>query len=160
MEQYGNLTTYNLEAVLQRNVVNCDFYKNSCSELHTWSDVVDQIYYQVDYVEPWLAGSGRGPSTAFCLLYRLFTLKPTEEEVRATVDHEDSAYIRAVGFLYLRYVADPRALWAWLGPYCGDREELKPSGPNGPAVTVGDFVRDLLLEQVRFRRAVLRGGGC
>lgn len=51
---------------------------------------------QVDYVEPWLAGNARGPSTAFCLLYRLFELKPTEEEVQATITHEDSPYIRAV----------------------------------------------------------------
>lgn len=27
-------------------------------------------------------------------------------------------------------------------------QEIQPSGPNGPVVTVGDFVRDLLLEQV------------
>lgn len=27
-----------------------------------------------------------------------------------------------VGFLYLRYVADPRQLWSWLGPYCDDKE--------------------------------------
>jgi pre-mRNA-splicing factor 38B len=50
----------------------------------------------VDYVEPWLAGNARGPSTAFCLLYRLFELKPSEEEVQATINHEDSVYIRAV----------------------------------------------------------------
>lgn len=27
-------------------------------------------------------------------------------------------------------------------------QEIQPSGPNGPTVTVGDYVRDLLLEQV------------
>lgn len=57
----------------------------------------DVVVLQVDYVEPWLAGNARGPSTAFCLLYRLFELKPTEEEVEATITHEDSPYIRAVG---------------------------------------------------------------
>lgn len=50
-------------------------------------------------MEPWLAGNARGPSTAFCLLYRLCDLKPTEEEVRATINHEDSVYIRAVSVL-------------------------------------------------------------
>jgi hypothetical protein len=157
-----------------------------------------------------------------------------------------------VGFLYLRYVADPRQLWSWLGPYCDDQEvrsgvglcvatcccrgwccccrvclqsldraillhadtletsialqlcfvfmlgqpdgglvcgsstcwwaafsvsyslcaaaavavavavavaaasvsqEIQPSGPNGPTVPMGDFVRDLLLEQVRTHTA-------
>eukprot|EP00879_Flechtneria_rotunda_P011560 GHRR01012075.1.p3 GENE.GHRR01012075.1~~GHRR01012075.1.p3 ORF type:complete len:152 (+),score=22.62 GHRR01012075.1:635-1090(+) len=148
MDQYGN-SNYNLETVLKQNIVNSDFYRNDCAvKLKTWSEVIDQIFYQVDYVEPWLAGNARGPSTAFCLLYRLFTLKPIEEEVRATINHEDSVYIRAIGFLYLRYVADPRTLWEWLGPYCDDPEEIQPSGPNGPTVTVADYVRDLLLEQV------------
>ncbi|KAF8067307.1 SRL1 [Scenedesmus sp. PABB004] len=150
MEQYGNTTTFNLESVLMQNIVRADFYKTDCAALTSWAAVVDQIYFQVDYVEPWLAGNARGPSTAFCLLHRLFTLKPTEEEVRETIDHADSPYIRAVGFLYLRYVADPRSLWSWMGPYVDDKEELQPSGPNGPTVTIGDFVRDLLLEQYYF----------
>lgn len=52
-------------------------------------------------MEPWLAGNARGPSTAFCLLYRLFELKPSEEEVQATINHEDSVYIRAVSLWQL-----------------------------------------------------------
>lgn len=96
MEQYGNPTTYNLETVVKQNIVNSDYYRNDCSKLSTWSEIIDQIFYQVDYVEPWLAGNARGPSTAFCLLHRLFTIKPTEEEVQETIDHEDSVYIRAV----------------------------------------------------------------
>jgi hypothetical protein len=27
-----------------------------------------------------------------------------------------------VGFLYLRYVADPKTLWGWYAPYVKDRE--------------------------------------
>jgi pre-mRNA-splicing factor 38B len=96
MEQYGNLTTYNLESVLKQNIGNSDYYRNDCASLTTWEAVIDAIYDQVDYLEPWLAGNARGPSTAFCLLHRLFVLKPTEEQVRATITHEDSVYIRAV----------------------------------------------------------------
>lgn len=147
MEQYGNPSTYNLESVLKQNIGNSDYYRNDCSKLTTWEEVIDAIYDQVDYLEPWLAGNARGPSTAFCLLHRLFVLKPTEEQVRETITHQDSPYIRAIGFLYLRYVCPPRDLWEWLGPFCGDREEIQPSGPNGATVTLGDYVRDLLLEQ-------------
>lgn len=32
--------------------------------------------------------------------------------------------------------------------YCFCLQEIQPSGPNGATVTVGDFVRDILLEQV------------
>lgn len=111
MEQYGNPTTYNLETVVKQNIVNSDYYRNDCSKLSTWSEIIDQIFYQVDYVEPWLAGNARGPSTAFCLLHRLFTIKPTEEEVQETIDHEDSVYIRAVSLSALcssSRTAEPR----------------------------------------------------
>jgi pre-mRNA-splicing factor 38B len=108
MEQYGNLSTYNLESVLKQNIGNSDYYRNDCSSLTTWEAVIDAIYDQVDYLEPWLAGNARGPSTAFCLLHRLFVLKPTEEQVRATITHEDSVYIRAVSAAAVRtyFVSD------------------------------------------------------
>jgi pre-mRNA-splicing factor 38B len=96
MEQYGNLQTYNLESVLKQNIVNSDYYRNDCLKLTSWSEVIDQIFYDVKDVEPWMGGNVRGPSSAFCLLFRLFTLKPTEDEIHNTVTHEDSPFIRAV----------------------------------------------------------------
>lgn len=99
MEQYGNLSTYNLESVLNQNIKNSDYYRNDCAKLLDWESVIDAIYDQVDYIEPWLAGNARGPSTAFCLLHRLFTLKPTEEQVHLTITHGDSVYIRAVSVM-------------------------------------------------------------
>ncbi len=47
-------------------------------------------------VEPWMSGNARGPSSAFCLMHRLFTLKISNREVKALLDHKDSPYIRAV----------------------------------------------------------------
>lgn len=47
MDQYGNQTTFNLETVLKQNIGNADFYRNDCLKLNSWSDVVDQIFYQV-----------------------------------------------------------------------------------------------------------------
>jgi len=100
MEQYGSSVSFNLESVLHQNIKNADYYRNNCIPLKTWSEVVDAIYEEVDYVEPWLAGNARGPSTAFCLLHQLFTLKPTEDEIHETITHQDSVYIRAVGDNY------------------------------------------------------------
>jgi pre-mRNA-splicing factor 38B len=95
MEQWGN-ASFNLETVLKQNILNSDYFRNDCMKLASWSQLVDVVYEEVDYMEPWMGGNLRGPSTAFCLLYRLFQLKPTEEEVEATIVHEDSPYIRAV----------------------------------------------------------------
>ncbi|KAL0035088.1 hypothetical protein WJX79_010871 [Trebouxia sp. C0005] len=150
MEQHGNKSTYNIETVLRKNIVDSEYWRNTCAKLQTWEEVVDQIFYDVIHVEPWMSGNARGASSAFGLLYRLCQLQPSEEQVDALLTHEDSPYIRAIGFLYLRYVGDPKQLWAWLRPYVQDSEEISPSGESGTAVTVGDYVRDVFLEQYYF----------
>ena len=43
-----------------------------------------------------MAGNARGPSTAFCLLFKFFTMKLTEKQIVDLLDHADSPYIRAV----------------------------------------------------------------
>lgn len=43
-------------------------------------------------------------SSAYCLLYKLFTLKLTRRQVQAMLDHVDSPYIRGLGFMYIRLV--------------------------------------------------------
>ncbi len=70
MEQYGNTATFNVESVLQKNIVNSEYYRDTCMKLGTWEEVVDEIYYSVQDVEPWMSGNARGASSAFCLLYR------------------------------------------------------------------------------------------
>ena len=47
-------------------------------------------------------GTGGIVSTAFCLLYKLFTLKLTRKQVMGLITHSDSPYIRALGFMYIR----------------------------------------------------------
>lgn len=53
---------------------------------------------QVHNVEPWMSGNARGPSTAFCCLWKMFKMKPSPREIRSAIDHRDSPYIRAVRF--------------------------------------------------------------
>ncbi|KAG9329270.1 hypothetical protein JZ751_006292 [Albula glossodonta] len=53
-------------------------------------------------------GSGGIVSTAFCLLYKLFTLKPTRKQVIGLITHTDSPYMRAFGFMYIRQVKEGR----------------------------------------------------
>ena len=101
MEQHGNRSTYNIETVLRKNIVDSEYWRNTCAKLQTWEEVVDQIFYDVIHVEPWMSGNARGASSAFGLLYRLCQLQPSEEQVDALLTHEDSPYIRAVDRLGL-----------------------------------------------------------
>lgn len=59
------------------------------------------------------------------------------------LDHVDSSYIRCIGFLYLRYAADPNTLWSWFEPYLHDEESVQIC--QGKAdITVGQFATMLL----------------
>lgn len=137
-----------LEKVLCMNILSSDYFKE-LYRLKTYHEVVDEIYNQVDHVEPWMTGNCRGPSTAFCLLYKFFTMKLTVKQMQGLLNHGDSPYIRAVGFLYLRYVGDPKTLWGWYEQYVKDDEEFSP-GSSGKKTTMGVYIRDLLLDQYYF----------
>ncbi|GBG76498.1 hypothetical protein CBR_g22246 [Chara braunii] len=137
-----------VERVLCMNILSSDYFKN-LYRLKTFHEVIDEIFNEVDHVEPWMSGNCRGPSTAFCLLYKFFTMKLTVKQVQVLLKHADSPYIRAIGFLYLRYLADPKTLWSWCEPYLRDTEEFSPS-TTGKTTTMGAYVRDLLLDQYYF----------
>ena len=57
------------------------------------------------------------------IYHRFFTKK----QVTGLLTHGDSPYIRAIGFLYLRFVLDPKEIWEWFCPYLDDPEEFTPS---------------------------------
>ncbi|XP_047982726.1 pre-mRNA splicing factor SR-like 1 isoform X2 [Salvia hispanica] len=137
-----------LEKVLCMNILSSDYFRDLL-KLKTYHEVIDEIYVTVTHVEPWMTGNCRGPSTAFCLLYKFFLMKLTVKQMHGLLTHPDSPYIRAIGFLYLRYVADPKTLWGWCEPYVKDDEEFSP-GCNGRMTTMGAYVRDLLLGQYYF----------
>lgn len=96
MELWGNTSTFNLEQVLRQNIVSSEYYRGTCMQLTNWAEVVDEIYESVEHVEPWMSGNARGPSTAFNLMHRLFTLRLNAKEIKDMLDHRDSPFIRAV----------------------------------------------------------------
>ncbi|KAK8555525.1 hypothetical protein V6N13_046053 [Hibiscus sabdariffa] len=133
-----------------KGIINHDgFYgSESCGvivmEIQTCGKPIDSLLEK-----PWMTGNCRGPSTAFCLLYKFFTMKLSVKQMHGLLKHPDSPYIRAIGFLYLRYAADPKTLWSWFEPYIKDEEEFSP-GSSGRMTTMGVYVRDLLLGQYYF----------
>ncbi|KAL0396373.1 UNVERIFIED_CONTAM: Pre-splicing factor SR-like 1 [Sesamum calycinum] len=149
-EQVDTETETQTEEVEPENVQSvAPAESQSMSNLETYHEVIDEIYVTVTHVEPWMTGNCRGPSTAFCLLYKFFTMKLTVKQMHGLLKHPDSPYIRAIGFLYLRYIADPKTLWSWYEPYLKDDEEFSP-GSNGRMTTMGVYIRDLLLGQYYF----------
>uniref|UniRef100_UPI00358F2C6B pre-mRNA-splicing factor 38B-like isoform X1 n=3 Tax=Myxine glutinosa TaxID=7769 RepID=UPI00358F2C6B len=89
-------------------------------------------------------GTGGIVSTAFCLLYKLFTLKLTRKQVNGLITHPDSPYIRGLGFMYIRYTQPPPDLWDWFEAYLDDEEELDVKAGSGCVMTIGEMLRSFL----------------
>ncbi|TSY27774.1 Pre-mRNA-splicing factor 38B [Bagarius yarrelli] len=159
---WGNEKTMNLNPMILTNVLSSPYFKVQLYELKTYHEVVDEIYFKVTHAEPWEKGSrktsgqtgmcggvrgvGTGGivSTAFCLLYKLFTLKLTRKQVMGLITHTDSPYIRALGFMYIRYTQPPADLIEWFEPFLDDEEELDVKAGGGCVMTVGEMLRSFL----------------
>ncbi|XP_053549801.1 pre-mRNA-splicing factor 38B [Bombina bombina] len=164
---WGNEKTMNLNPMILTNILSSPYFKVQLYELKTYHEVVDEIYFKVTHVEPWEKGSrktagqtgmcgggkykyvrgvGTGGivSTAFCLLYKLFTLKLTRKQVMGLITHTDSPYIRALGFMYIRYTQPPTDLWDWYEDFLDDEEDLDVKAGGGCVMTIGEMLRSFL----------------
>jgi pre-mRNA-splicing factor 38B len=137
---HGSEKTMNLNSMVLTNVLNSVYFKNVLVQFGSYHEIVDEIYNHVYHLEPWEKGSrklagqvgmcggvrgvGTGGivSSAFCLLFKLFTLRLTRKQVNGLLHHRDSPYIRGLGFLYVRYTQPPADLWEWFEPYLDDEE--------------------------------------
>ncbi|XP_022820661.1 pre-mRNA-splicing factor 38B isoform X2 [Spodoptera litura] len=161
---WGNEQTMNLNPLILANIQGSSYFKVHLFKLKTYHEVVDEIYYQVKHLEPWERGSrktagqtgmcggvrgvGAGGivSTAFCLLYKLYTLRLTRKQVNGLLQHSDSPYIRALGFMYIRYTQPPADLFDWYADYLDDEEEIDPRAGGGGSTTIGALVRQMLIK--------------
>eukprot|EP00797_Seminavis_robusta_P005238 Sro1343_g264640.1 splicing factor 38B (434) ;mRNA; r:18348-20148 len=149
---WGPDDSFRFEPLLLDNIKKSSYFVKVCREIKDWTALVDEIYYKVDHMEPWAPGGVKTPSMGFSLLLRLLTMRSTTNQMELMLKHVDSAYIRAVGFLYLRYSCEPEHLFKWFQPYLYDEEPIqvgagkKKAGNNNNKSneTIGSFVRSLL----------------
>jgi len=164
LQFHGNERTMNLNPLILTNIQGSPYFKVELFGVKTFHEVVDEIYYKVDHLEPWATGSrktaGRSQtgmcggvrgvsaggivSSAYCLLYKLYTLKLTKKQVMGLVNHCDSPYIRGIGFMFLRYTLPPGSLWDWFEPYMDDEEEIDVKAGGGKPMTIGEMCRLML----------------
>ncbi|KYQ89726.1 putative U4/U6.U5 small nuclear ribonucleoparticle-associated protein [Tieghemostelium lacteum] len=143
LEIHGNDKTMNLDQVLL-NSIQSSLYFKQLGSVRTFSDVVDEIYNNVEYLAPYIPNT-KSPSTAYCILYKLFLMKLRDNEMVTLLEHQDSPYIRAIGFLYLRYCHPPTKLLEWFDSYFEDFEYVKIS-PKSSEITMQRFMVILLTE--------------
>ncbi|XP_043498807.1 pre-mRNA-splicing factor 38B isoform X3 [Polistes fuscatus] len=89
-------------------------------------------------------GAGGIVSTAYCLLFKLFTLRLTRKQLNGLINHLDSPYIRALGFMYIRYTQPPADLFSWYSDYLEDEEEVDVKAGGGQVMKMGDILKQFL----------------
>jgi len=161
---HGNERTMNINPLILTNIQGSPYFKVELFGKKTFHEVVDEIYYKVDHLEPWATGSrktaGRSQtgmcggvrgvsaggivSSAYCLLFKLYTLKMTKKQVMGLLNHCDSPYIRGLGFMYLRYTLPPANMWDWFEPYLEDEEEIDIKAGGGKPMTIGEMCKTML----------------
>uniref|UniRef100_A0A914W808 Pre-mRNA-splicing factor 38 n=1 Tax=Plectus sambesii TaxID=2011161 RepID=A0A914W808_9BILA len=162
LHPWGNAVTMNLNALLLENIVSSSYFKSYLVEVTNFQQILEEIYYNVQHLEPWergtrkttgmtgMCGGVRGVgaggvvSTAFCLLYKMFTLKLTRKQLVSLINHADSPYLRGMGFMYIRFCQPPADLWAWIEPYLDDEEEIDPRSGAGDLMTIGNVCKLML----------------
>ncbi|ESO98736.1 hypothetical protein LOTGIDRAFT_95079, partial [Lottia gigantea] len=161
---WGNEKTMNLNNLILTNIQSSPYFKINLFNLKTYHEVIDEIYYKVSHLEPWEKGSrktagqtgmcggvrgvGAGGivSSAYCLLYKLYTLKLTRKQLNGLLTHSDSPYIRGLGFMYIRYTQPPADLWEWYEPYFDDDEEVDVKAGGGHVMLIGEMIRQWLVK--------------
>merc|ERR1719273_2714212 len=152
----------NMNPLILTNIQNSPYFKVNLFEIKTYHEVVDEIYYKVTHLEPWEKGSrktsgqtgmcggvrgvGAGGivSSAFCLLYKLSSLKLTSKQVYGLMNHADSPYIRGLGFMYVRFTQPPADLLEWFEDYLDDEEVIDVKAGGGKEITIGEMLKQFL----------------
>lgn len=125
---HGNARTLNMDGILATNIVQLRTFEQEVLSLSTPEAVWEEIIRTVHHVEPLKPGTARTPSEAFQLLFRLGVMRLTAKQLTSMVNHRTNAYVRAIGFLYLRYTCPPAELWPWFEPAIDDPAPFQPSG--------------------------------
>ena len=173
--------TFNLNKVLLQNIKKSPYFLKLCTQITNWSQAVDEIYYKVDHLEAWSVGEfiiclsywtyiyfkfisyrithiyvslgGKVPSSAYCILLRLFLLRVSKKEMNEMLIHPDSPYIIGIGLLYLRYICDPDVLWEYFKIVMDNETEIKSEQRNKKQQTITEYANSLLQSnQAQFPR--------
>jgi len=144
MQIWNNSPRMNLPEALYINIQSNSYFKD-LMRLKTYHEVLSEIRREVKNLEPRIKGR-QMPSTAWCLLFKLYTLKLTEKQLGDMLDNETNPCIRGLAMLYLRLTCIPKDMWSWFEPYLIDDHEI-PVSHSGATLPLGLMVKQLIEEQ-------------
>jgi hypothetical protein len=54
---WGPDDSFHFNPVLLEKIVKSPYFQKCCRDITNWNSLVDEIYYQVNHLEPWVAGT-------------------------------------------------------------------------------------------------------
>jgi hypothetical protein len=144
-----------MNPILYRNVISNEYFR-SLESMTEFDDLYEEINTNVTHVLPWQSEATRAPSSAFCILVRLMQLNLTYEQMKSLLQSDEDSdpsaiYCKAIGLLYLRYMAIPSTLYQWVEIFFRDDEEFsnnvmvqKAEIMNVERVRLNEFAMGLL----------------
>ena len=85
---HGKVKEMNLNEIVLTNILNSPYFREECIALASWEEIITEIKNNVDNLEPYQPGQGNHPSSAFCILYRMHQLRPTEKQILSMINNE------------------------------------------------------------------------
>lgn len=145
----GDPISCNLNPLILNNILSCQYFKEVVAS-KGFNEILEEIVNNVTYTDPFAIGVTGVPSTMFCCLYKLMLIKLTENQIKFMLSYCDNVFIRCAGFLYLRYLCDPKNLWDWFSPYLLDEQSFHPTSDTKLIMTIGEYAERLLKESDYF----------
>ena len=71
-------------------------------------------------------------------------VKLTESQITYMLSNREYPYLRCCGFLFIRYLCDPKELWKRLSKYIFDDQVFSPTANTKYTITMGEYVESIL----------------
>ncbi|KAL9656251.1 hypothetical protein ABK040_007866 [Willaertia magna] len=148
IEVWGNANTMNLTSYFHKKLLTTPYFK-SLFEYKTYHEVLELIK-NIKYFDPFNDGENSGtPSIAFCLLYKLHTLKLSYKQLNGMLYNKDqSINIRVIAILYCRFCLHPEEMWNYLKDFVSD--ETTMINLYHKKITMGEFIRGIIFNNKFF----------
>ncbi|KAF0978189.1 hypothetical protein FDP41_002704 [Naegleria fowleri] len=144
---WGNASTMNITPYVYKKILTSPYFK-SLYEYKTYHEVLELIK-NVKYIHPFTdADSNGSPSVAFCLLFKLHTLKLSYKQLKGMLQKDEPTVIKALALLYVRFAVNPDEMWEYFKEYIND--ESNTVNIFTKKLTLGEFVRSLISNQKLF----------
>lgn len=145
MPIHGDIVTFNMNGLLRDSILSSKHFRQLMN-MSSFEEIKEEARNVISHVEPWIQAGSNVPSSMFCVLYRLFTVRLTFVQMTSLITPTPghSPYLRCLGALYIRYTSPPEEIWKLLGSLIDDTQQFIPTNSENDPTTFGEYVENLL----------------